>query len=440
MWKANGLPTESDIPNLNVEILNYHRPLMGTFHAKLLIVDRQVALINSNNIQDRPNIEACIRLEGDIVNSVYDHALISWGNRLQPPLPCLTQPAPVAPSPAAFLSGDQSSLPSITVEKLKQLALNVRQRLHDEDTATEVEKERSLQSPITFHFGDVVDQMRRRDSFGTKAGVSPVRSPSADQRVDSDKAARNAGALWAQKVLGERFSHFQSAATGKDKPDTVLLLLRLRSKSRRLLALAAPQAFRRCRRGAHDERGPQAARLGRRCARGVWSRPEQLQKRRSGGASQSSPKDYPRFGRQHPHRRRRRGLRRAPRLAQIHRGRRGEPRRRRRTRRSHTAVDSTASPKPALSSLAGDDDTTSKDLASNGDAAAPLKIAVPAGESAPPAAAPPINTDILTTKPDADTNTAKHNKADEGVPVRWATATCTVARSRRSPSRRLPSA
>lgn len=214
MWKTNGLPTESEIPNLSMEILNYHRPLMGTFHAKLLIVDRQVALINSNNIQDRPNIEACIRLEGDIVNSVYDHALISWGNRLQPPLPCLTAPAPVAPSPAAFMAGDESTLPSLTVEKLKQLALNVRQRLHDEDTATEVEKERSLQNPMSFHFADRMDQIMRRDSFGTKGAQSPVRSPDGEgHAVDGEKAARNAGALWAQKVLGERFSHFQNANT-----------------------------------------------------------------------------------------------------------------------------------------------------------------------------------------------------------------------------------
>ncbi|SNX87803.1 uncharacterized protein MEPE_06514 [Melanopsichium pennsylvanicum] len=225
MWKTNGLPTEDEIPNLTMEILNYHRPLMGTFHAKLLIIDRQVALINSNNIQDRPNIEACIRLEGDIVNSVYDHALISWGTRLNPPLPCLTAPAPVAPSPAAFMSGEESTLPSLTVEKLKQLSLNVRQRLHDEDTATEVQKERSLQSPITFHFGDVVDQMMRRDSLGAKGAQSPVRSSSTDRHhVDGEKAARNAGALWAQKVLGERFSHFQensSAANAKlEKADT----------------------------------------------------------------------------------------------------------------------------------------------------------------------------------------------------------------------------
>ncbi|GAC94264.1 hypothetical protein PHSY_001835 [Pseudozyma hubeiensis SY62] len=216
MWKDNGLPTESEIPNLTMEILNYHRPLMGTFHAKLLIVDRQVALINSNNIQDRPNVEACVRLEGDIVNSIYDHALISWGNPLQPPLPCLTAPAPVAPSAAAFMSGKESTLPSLTVEKLKQLALNVRQRLHDEDTATEVEKERSMQSPMSFHFGDVVDQVMRRDSFGGTKGAAPaIRVSPSEHPVDGEKAARNAGALWAHKVLGERFSHFQSSNLNK---------------------------------------------------------------------------------------------------------------------------------------------------------------------------------------------------------------------------------
>ncbi|GAC76283.1 hypothetical protein PANT_20c00041 [Moesziomyces antarcticus T-34] len=417
MWKANGLPTESDIPNLNVEILNYHRPLMGTFHAKLLIVDRQVALINSNNIQDRPNIEACIRLEGDIVNSVYDHALISWGNRLQPPLPCLTQPAPVAPSPAAFLSGDQSSLPSITVEKLKQLALNVRQRLHDEDTATEVEKERSLQSPITFHFGDVVDQMRRRDSFGTKAGVSPVRSPSADQRVDSDKAARNAGALWAQKVLGERFSHFQSAATGKDKPDTAAVAAASPLEKSEASSPSQPRK--------HFADVVEALMMKEGHKPPAWAEGAL----EVFGLGQSSSKNVAQEVRRNP--RPKTTLASGANIptavaeedyAEHHDWRRsievdeeslddGVEH-----ARSHTAVDSTASPKPALSSLAGDDDTTSKDLASNGDAAAPLKIAVPAGESAPPAAAPPINTDILTTKPDADTNTTKHNKADEGVP------------------------
>lgn len=30
---------------------NFHRVLLGTFHAKFLVVDRKVALLNSNNIQ-----------------------------------------------------------------------------------------------------------------------------------------------------------------------------------------------------------------------------------------------------------------------------------------------------------------------------------------------------------------------------------------------------
>ncbi len=37
----------------------------------------------------------------------------------------------------------------------------------------------------------------------------------------ADKAARNAGALWAHKVLGERFGHFQSSSAHKlEKAET----------------------------------------------------------------------------------------------------------------------------------------------------------------------------------------------------------------------------
>ncbi|EPQ30619.1 uncharacterized protein PFL1_02143 [Pseudozyma flocculosa PF-1] len=248
MWKTNGLPEEHEIPNLTMEILNYHRPLMGTFHAKLLIVDRQVALINSNNIQDRPNIEACVRFEGDIVNSIYDHALISWGNRLQPPLPCLSIPAPVAPSPSAFMTGKSSTLPSMSPEKMREMARNARQQLKQDDEATEDEKERSLVGGL--HLGDVVDQMMRRDSYsqlesptaggggaaaaaaaatpvgGASAGT-PTTSPTADggsaAGVDSEKAARKAGAIWAHKVLGERFGgsgqHGKMGAGGAEHGD-----------------------------------------------------------------------------------------------------------------------------------------------------------------------------------------------------------------------------
>jgi hypothetical protein len=54
-----------------------------------MIVDRKMALLNSNNIQDRPNMEMMIHLEGPIVDSLYDTALISWFRPMHPPLPLL---------------------------------------------------------------------------------------------------------------------------------------------------------------------------------------------------------------------------------------------------------------------------------------------------------------------------------------------------------------
>lgn len=190
---------------------------MGTFHAKLLLVDRQVALINSNNIQDRPNIESCTRLEGDIVNSVYDHALISWGNRLNPPLPCLASPAPRTPSSAAFSSGDHSTLPKMTATRLREIASVARKRLQEDDKETEDLDERSrdgwMGGQRRLSLADVVDGVMRRDA-GAVSSPSVPQSPKMPSTThnekeataaDRDRAARVAGADWARKVLGERF-------------------------------------------------------------------------------------------------------------------------------------------------------------------------------------------------------------------------------------------
>ncbi|KAL2128657.1 hypothetical protein VTI74DRAFT_8860 [Chaetomium olivicolor] len=87
------LPHPGEIPNINMQVMNFHTPLMGTFHAKYMIVDRKVALLQSNNIQDNDNLEMLIHLEGPIVDSLYDMALISWHKKLDPPLPCLDSPA-----------------------------------------------------------------------------------------------------------------------------------------------------------------------------------------------------------------------------------------------------------------------------------------------------------------------------------------------------------
>ena len=89
-WTRIGLPAQDEIPGVALEVINYHRAILGTFHAKYLVVDRRVACLNSNNIQDRPNIEMMIQLEGPVVESFYDMALMSWAIAMNPPLPLLT--------------------------------------------------------------------------------------------------------------------------------------------------------------------------------------------------------------------------------------------------------------------------------------------------------------------------------------------------------------
>jgi hypothetical protein len=42
-----------------------------------MVVDRRVAVVQSNNIQDNDNLEMMTQIEGDIVNSVYDTALLA---------------------------------------------------------------------------------------------------------------------------------------------------------------------------------------------------------------------------------------------------------------------------------------------------------------------------------------------------------------------------
>ncbi|GMK55205.1 hypothetical protein CspeluHIS016_0202610 [Cutaneotrichosporon spelunceum] len=86
------LPDPKDVPGLHIQVINFHKVLLGTFHVKFLIVDRKVVLLNSCNIQDRPNLEMMTHLEGPVVDSFYDVALHCWYNKLEPPLPCVTKP------------------------------------------------------------------------------------------------------------------------------------------------------------------------------------------------------------------------------------------------------------------------------------------------------------------------------------------------------------
>lgn len=88
-WDGVGLPKLEELKGLKMEVVNYHRPPLGTFHAKYMVVDRRVACLNSNNIQDRPNVEMMVHIEGPIVESFYDVAFFTWANAMKPPLPLL---------------------------------------------------------------------------------------------------------------------------------------------------------------------------------------------------------------------------------------------------------------------------------------------------------------------------------------------------------------
>ena len=62
------LPAPEDIPGVHMQVQNYHVPPVGTFHAKYMVADRKVALLNSNNIQDRVNVEMMVHV-GELVPS-----------------------------------------------------------------------------------------------------------------------------------------------------------------------------------------------------------------------------------------------------------------------------------------------------------------------------------------------------------------------------------
>lgn len=156
------LPAPEDIPNIDMEVQNYHRPMLGTFHSKFMVVDRKMAIVQSNNIQDNDNLEMMTHIEGEIVNSIYDTALISWSRHLNPPLPSLDNPANNShlatfqePSFQALFDKDGSlrvrrdSLLKKSVEsKDEDFPLPDREnRSHDPSIEAEIERMQAVLSP-----------------------------------------------------------------------------------------------------------------------------------------------------------------------------------------------------------------------------------------------------------------------------------------------------
>jgi len=91
--KAIQLPHPEDVPHLDLQVVSLHKMVLGTLHAKFCIVDRKVAAVMSNNMEDNDNMEMMTHVEGPIVDSLYDTALITWNNNLNPPFPSHDAPA-----------------------------------------------------------------------------------------------------------------------------------------------------------------------------------------------------------------------------------------------------------------------------------------------------------------------------------------------------------
>ncbi|PNY26772.1 Uncharacterized protein TCAP_03292 [Tolypocladium capitatum] len=91
--KSIQLPSPEEIPNLDLRVVSLHKWVLGTLHAKFCVVDRKVAAVMSNNMEDNDNLEMMTHVEGPIVDSIYDTALITWNNHLDPPLPSHDAPA-----------------------------------------------------------------------------------------------------------------------------------------------------------------------------------------------------------------------------------------------------------------------------------------------------------------------------------------------------------
>eukprot|EP01112_Ceratiomyxa_fruticulosa_P005373 TRINITY_DN1599_c1_g1_i1.p1 TRINITY_DN1599_c1_g1~~TRINITY_DN1599_c1_g1_i1.p1 ORF type:complete len:524 (+),score=59.51 TRINITY_DN1599_c1_g1_i1:189-1760(+) len=99
-----------ECPYLDFEAMDFYRLFLGVLHFKFMIIDRRTLLIFSNNINDKPNVEMCVHLEGDIVNSYYDTFVINWGKKFSTLPPCINDPSPILPDISYFQRFQESFL------------------------------------------------------------------------------------------------------------------------------------------------------------------------------------------------------------------------------------------------------------------------------------------------------------------------------------------
>ncbi|KAK4651932.1 hypothetical protein QC762_606880 [Podospora pseudocomata] len=142
------LPRRSEIPNLEMDVVNYHQPVMGTFHAKYVVVDRKIALLQSNNVQDNDNLEMMIHLEGPVVDSFVDVALLSWGKPWDGFSEVQEEIEQADGSMAAVANG-RAVLPDANTLPLDSSLHTPSRPHHDPDVASEVARFNSFLTPTT---------------------------------------------------------------------------------------------------------------------------------------------------------------------------------------------------------------------------------------------------------------------------------------------------
>lgn len=157
-----GLPNPADIPGIDLKVVNFHRPPLGTFHCKFMVVDRRIATVSSNNVQDNDNLEMTTHLEGPIVDSLWDTFLVSWHNSLEMPLPTRQTEARTQPFP---ISADQT---------FSAVKLDAAGHIEGESMETSIDLQEHLAGAPQYDSSVGEEMIRMQATLRGKNGTSPA--------------------------------------------------------------------------------------------------------------------------------------------------------------------------------------------------------------------------------------------------------------------------
>lgn len=174
--KAIGLPKPEEVPNLDLDVTSLHVVPLGTLHAKFCVVDGKIAAVMSNNMEDNDNMEMMVHVEGPIVDSIYDTALITWNKSVDTPLPPDSQEGS---APATESNGSKPTTKKATTDD-EPLYLERRRSLNHAELAAAGEAEPNLPShtPEDPHYDDDIEgeMLRVQSCYSTKPHESRLQA------------------------------------------------------------------------------------------------------------------------------------------------------------------------------------------------------------------------------------------------------------------------